>query len=310
MNTFDEIIQTKAYGDLSPEELELVQELISSEQEYNEMKAFYAGINQLSITTREEVSPAIKSSLNAVFQAKHPGIQQHWSAPVHEAETKHIIPLYNRSWFRAAAVLVVSSGIATIWFTYSENQLSEKKASVQLAKLEKDSLAPETLQTATEKSKGSFKTEELHSADAVVSSGNATPNPSAYSWNVQANASQAATSDESSEKHDQVIPVTPGTSYMYTLSDRSTAATLNSGLAVIKKQPEKKSEAVGNKGFSSFGESKLVKEEKQLEFARAGRDADLNPLKDANSSFGKKAENAELPVITTNDLLSLIEPSF
>ena len=39
MNTFDEIIQTKAYSDLTPEELEVIRELVSSEQEYNEMMA-------------------------------------------------------------------------------------------------------------------------------------------------------------------------------------------------------------------------------------------------------------------------------
>ena len=50
MNTFDEIIQTKAYNDLTPNELEVIRELVSSEEEYNEMKSFYAGIDQLAIS--------------------------------------------------------------------------------------------------------------------------------------------------------------------------------------------------------------------------------------------------------------------
>ena len=122
MNTFDEIIQTKAYNDLTPNELEVIRELVSSEEEYNEMKSFYAGIDQLAISNIAEVSPSVKSSLNSVFQAKHPGISQNWNAP--EVTEKKVIPLYNRNLFRVAALLVLSAGITTIWVSMSENQLA------------------------------------------------------------------------------------------------------------------------------------------------------------------------------------------
>lgn len=322
MNTFDEIIQTKAYGDLSPAELEVVGELISSEQEYNEMKAFYTGISHLSISAREEIAPSVKSSLNAVFQAKHPGIQQNWSAPAHEAEEKKVVPLYNRGWFRAAAVLVVSSGIATIWFIGSENQLSEKKEPVQLAKLEQDTLESEV----TQKAKDSSVSIQTEQSSPVVNGSVSANASSSATYQVQANATQGSTAtyswteslaDRSAETHDQITPAASGTYYSYTLSAANSKSTTVMSNGILSKKPEKakKAESVGNKGFSgSFGETALVKQEKenQTSLSKAGLDADLNPLGTGylSSNFGRKAEQAEMPKISTNDLLSLIEPSF
>lgn len=284
MNTFDEIIQTKAYSDLTPDELDIVQELVSSEEEYNEMKAFYTEIDQLSIAAREEVSPSVKSSLNSVFQAKHPGIQQNWSAPVVEEEQKKVLPLYNRNWFRAAAILVVSSGVATVWFSTQEEHLSEKKETVQLAKMEDSK--PETTVQKEENSNSSFKTKKQFPVDEAESG--------------KYTAASSIPGDLSAE--DRIVTPAP---VIYAEIARDETAE--------RADQSKKAESTANLSVNSLVVSGTLRvEEKHYEsssgyFAKAGMDADLNPMGN-KESFGKK--DAKTTDISTNDLLSLIEPSF
>lgn len=262
MNTFDEIIQTKAYSDLTPAELEIIRELVSSEQEYNEMKGFYTEINHLSVSSREEVSPSVKSSLNSIFQAKHPGIHQNWSAPVSEPEEAKVIPLYNRNWFRVAALLVVSAGVATIWISAPENKLMENESigTPQMAETE----AP-----AKEESSAKVETKKAFPIEASDSKKYTASSTIVPSRNEQFKA--LVYEDE------RIID-----------GDRSPAESRTSS----------------SDYFSAPPKADMVKEETTTSlYAKAGMDADLNP-------FGNLAKKAEDNEISTNDLLSLIEPSF
>ncbi len=263
MNTFDEIIQTKAYSDLTPAELEIIRELVSSEQEYNEMKGFYTEINHLSVSSREEVSPSVKSSLNSIFQAKHPGIQQNWSAPVSEPEEAKVIPLYNRNWFRVAALLVVSAGVATIWISTPENKL-----------MENDSIGtPQMAETKTSANEESTAKAEIKKAFPIESS--------------------------NSKKYTASSTIVPSRNEQF-------KALVNEDERIMDgDRSPAESRANSADYFSAPPKADIVKEEVTSSlFAKAGMDADLHPF---GNVAEKKAENSE---ISTNDLLSLIEPSF
>ena len=264
MNTFDEIIQTKAYNDLTPAELEIIQELVSSEQEYNEMKGFYTEITHLSVSSREEVSPSVKSSLNSIFQAKHPGIHQNWSAPVSEPEEVKVIPLYNRNWFRVAALLVVSAGVATIWISAPENKSLQEEDSIGSTQMAQTAPAKEE-STVQLKTKKPFPIEDSNTREYTASSTIVTPESQQFKAIVNEDELR---NDGDKSPVESTVSSAPG--YVSNLS---------------KMAEQSKYEAVPDY------------------FAKAGMDADLHP-------FGNVERKAGDNEISTNDLLSLIEPSF
>lgn len=270
MNTFDEIIQTKAFSDLTPEELEVVSELVSSEEEYNEMKSFFNGISQLAVSSREEVSGSVKSSLNSIFQAKHPGISQSWSASTNEVTQKKVIPVYNQNWFRAAALLVLSAGITTLWISFSENQVADQDTT-------KTTTASNTPQKPEQTAdSGNSTKKELFPID--------TASPKEFTA-----AAEVAESQNTEEKEQNTTSsadnFTPGTNHFAASSQTWNEASTYSY----------------NNQFAKDGEKKELEDS----FSRAGMDADLHPMK----SNGY-AENHANTGISTDDLLILIEPSF
>ncbi|TSJ48086.1 hypothetical protein [Fluviicola chungangensis] len=282
MNTFDEIIQTKAYSELSSNELEIIQELVSSEEEYNEMKSFYAEIDQLAISNREEVSASVKTSLNTVFQAKHPGISQNWNAPA-EVTEKKIVPLYNRTIFRVAAVLLLSASATTLWFSLPEEQLEKSHAAKITAST--DSVSPETV-NIEQKKKFPLNEEtkkEFTAASAVPEDKNVSQDVSIYS-NGTTSASYTL-SDKASAP-----PVVAGAPYKVNRPDGS-RVTSSSGRADDQSKSTGAEKADGKKDLNIL--------------TKAGLDADLNP-----GGFYASSAKDYKPSIQTSDYLMLIEPSF
>ncbi len=283
MNTFDEIIQTKAYNDLSSSELEIIRELVSSEEEYNEMKSFYAGIGQIALSGREEVSASVKSSLNSVFQAKHPGISQNWNAPA-EAEKK-IVPLYNRNIFRAAALLVLSAGVITVWVSMSDNQLTQQNIASS------DSVTHEKQNESTTKKEFPLneQTNKEYTASSTVPGDKNVP-------------------QKASENDDVAAPMSLEPSG-YASKDMSVSPANTTHN--LKRSVSASAESITTFSFSSNRASKQnnwaetrKEESKQGNLARTGLEADLNP-------GGFYAESKDYkPSISTTDYLSLIEPSF
>lgn len=288
MNTFDEIIQTKAYSDLSSSELEIIRELVSSEEEYNEMKSFYAGIGQIALSGREEVSASVKSSLNSVFQAKHPGISQNWNAPA-EAEKK-IVPLYNRNIFRAAALLVLSAGVITVWVSMSDNQLTQTEPKQNIAS--SDSMAEEKQKESTAKKE--FPLNEQTNKEYTASS--SVPGDQNNQDNASENDDVAASmSLEPSGYASKDMSVSPA------------STTKN-----LKRSVSASAESITTFSFSSNRASKQnnwaetrKEESKQGNLARTGLEADLNPA----GTYYVESKDYK-PSISTTDYLSLIEPSF
>lgn len=310
MNTFDEIIQTKAYSDLNSNELEIIRELVSSEEEYNEMKSFYASIDQIAISGREEVSVSLKSSLNSVFQAKHPGISQNWSAPA-EAEEKKIIPLYNRTIFRVAALLVLSAGVITVWVSMSDNNLKMESNAKMTAKI--DSVSSEEQKSEPKKefplndagTQKEFtaasdvpKDENADQSVAIYSNAAATTSSldDSYKLNLKDTKSGNMGSFESS-----VSPITPSkaTTGATTYSFSTSATSTSSYFASPKPGKKTSSKEAKNSGFVDGDKDS---------FTKAGLNADLNP--GGYVSAGSTSTRDYKPSIQTTDLLTLIEPSF
>ena len=287
MNTFDEIIQTKAYNDLSSSELEIIRELVSSEEEYNEMKSFYAGIGQLALSGREEVSASVKSSLNGVFQAKHPGISQNWNAPA-EAEKK-IVPLYNRNIFRAAALLVLSAGVITVWVSMSDNQLTQSESKQTVAS--SDSM-PQEKQKETAKKEFPLNEQphkEYTASSSIPRDENAPQNASEYE---DAAPMTLESSGYSLSKNKPVSSVSPNQNLKPGVSASAESTTTFSFSS--------------NRASKQNNWAETQKEEaKKGDLSKVGLDADLNP----GGLYGEMPKDYK-PGIKTSDYLSLIEPSF
>ena len=288
MNTFDEIIQTKAYSDLSSNELEVIRELVSSEEEYNEMRSFYAGIDQLAISGREEVSVSVKSSLNSVFQAKHPGISQNWNAPA-EAEQK-IVPLYNRTLFRVAALLVLSAGVITLWVSMSDGQLMTQKESITASSdsvpLKEQKAEPKKEFPLNEERKKEFTAASTIPADETVDQSVSVKSNATTVYDLKSSTSGAASSPS------------PAATYKVAVSNAN--GSLSNFYYSTPKAPGKKSKALE-------AEKKEMNDGESDSFSKAGLDADLNP---GGFYAGSGAAKDYKPSIKTTDLLTLIEPSF
>lgn len=113
----EQLIKDKTFDSLTGEELVLVQELCETEEEFLSMKQFFLELEGVSAVQKSVVSPDIKSSLDSIFGAKHPGIRANWTAPevaVAVAEPR-IIPMYQRTWFRVACILVLIGGTIPFW---------------------------------------------------------------------------------------------------------------------------------------------------------------------------------------------------
>ncbi|MGV3611597.1 MAG: hypothetical protein ACO1N0_11645 [Fluviicola sp.] len=319
MNTFDEIIQTKAYSDLNSNELEIIRELVSSEEEYNEMKSFYAEIDQLAISGREEVSVSVKSSLNSVFQAKHPGISQNWSAPA-EVEEKKIIPLYNRTIFRAAALLVLSAGVITIWVSMSDNSM-EKGIHAELT-AKTDTILSEEQKVEPKKEfplNDAEKQKDFTAASEVPKDENADQSVTFYS-NATTASGNSYTISSGSGNSGWSLPGKTQNGSVSTFKSTNPALTpsIASGAQTFSLSSSSETPTYY---FSSPKPSKKVSSDKAKNsgfvasdtddkdsFTKAGLNADLNPggyVSDASASTRDYK-----PSIQTTDLLTLIEPSF
>ncbi len=126
MKSVEEIIETNDWSDLNPDERALIADLASNEEEFYQAKSFFQSLEPLVESTSTEVSTSIKTSLDKVFQAKHPGITQAWEAEVVSDEVK-IIPIYQRNWFRIAAVLLIGGSVSMLFWKTNVNQAETKQ---------------------------------------------------------------------------------------------------------------------------------------------------------------------------------------
>lgn len=112
----EQLIKDKTFDSLTSDELVVVQELCETEEEFLSMKQFFQELEGVSVTQQTVVNPEIKASLDTIFGAKHPGIRANWTAPeAAVAAEPLIIPLYQRTWFRIAAILVLVLGTIPFW---------------------------------------------------------------------------------------------------------------------------------------------------------------------------------------------------
>lgn len=121
MNKIDSIIRTKSYTALTADEKELLVDLVDNEQEFNQIKRIY----QLTAKQKQvsEIQPKreTKDSLDAFFQKKHAFPTHEW----HKKEQKPIIPFYQQTWLKYAAVIAISVSLSTYFLLQSTQQVQQ-----------------------------------------------------------------------------------------------------------------------------------------------------------------------------------------
>lgn len=169
MKTIEEIIVDKEYNELTQEELNLVAELAENEQEYKAMRSLFSQMETEVIPDSAfTASDATKKSLDSIFMAKYPVIAQDWKKEEVEEETK-VVPFYNNNWFRAAAVLLLFSGVSYFYFQnddLAELRSTEKRSmAIQTPATTKSTIITEDNSTSTFKAETNDQT--THSAPIV-----------------------------------------------------------------------------------------------------------------------------------------------
>lgn len=114
MNTIEHIIQTKSFDQLTSDEMDSIKELVANEDEFVQMKALFGSLAEVKASEQYDASASVKKSLDQVFLAKHPGIMNEW----HAAATVEapIVPIYQRNWFRIAAIFILFLGTIPFFF--------------------------------------------------------------------------------------------------------------------------------------------------------------------------------------------------
>lgn len=204
MKSVEELIETKTWSELSSDERALLADLASNEEEFYQAKSFFEQLEPLVSASQKEVSPAIKSSLNQVFQVKHPGITQTWEASNAEAIEKKIIPLYQRGWFRIAAILLIGSSFSIFFWKTS---VQETKAKTEIAFENK-----ETKQTSSNASfNSSEKNKDSRKIDAESTINKFTPPILSEESNAPMAVSATAINTESVSSFKETVAPAPET---------------------------------------------------------------------------------------------------
>ena len=125
--TIEEIIKTRTFASLEEAEKISVLEMVENEQEFNQMKQFLLEIETIIPFQNVEPSVVIKTSLDQIFQAKHPGIAQTWEAPKTDVKT---LPFYQNNWIRVAALVIFTFSVITVYFQTSSTS-DQKLATVK-----------------------------------------------------------------------------------------------------------------------------------------------------------------------------------
>ena len=150
----EQIIKKRTYGTLSEEERNVVQEWCGSEEEFVQMKQFLLEVDGLAASMRTAPNTEIKKSLDSIFAAKHGGIRANWTSPAEAVAAPvqaPVIPLYQRTWVRAAAVALLVLGTVPFW-NLADHEVAHKSQE-PVAKLEEPAAPAGTAQDVATKSK-------------------------------------------------------------------------------------------------------------------------------------------------------------
>jgi hypothetical protein len=136
MKSPEEIIRTKTFDSLTHEEKLAIQDLASTPLEFDSIQSFLLQLEQFPATELPSVSESVKTSLDQVFKTKHPGIVIQKMAPTLEKTNQKSIALYNRTWFRVAALILLSFGITPYFILKSPKIQPEKTSSTNATQKE------------------------------------------------------------------------------------------------------------------------------------------------------------------------------
>lgn len=136
----EQLIKERSFESLSAVERDAVQELCATEDEFLMMQQFFRELDHVKRSDKTIINPAVKDSLDGIFTAKFPGIKAGWTAgsETEKREQAPVIPLYQRTWLRVAAVGLLLISTWTIWQTVGSGTVHTPfQHGTQTAKVEK-----------------------------------------------------------------------------------------------------------------------------------------------------------------------------
>jgi len=272
----EQLIKERAFASLSEVERLSVAELCESEEEFLTMKAFFVELDAVSASHQTIIHPDIKNSLDAIYTAKYPGITSNWSAPETQvAQAARIIPFYQKTWVRVAAVGLIVLGTVPFWNLLDSDITAANEKSLT-AKLESPASQEE--------------------ANANTETNRTTPTPT--------------TATQLAEKH----PSTEFKNMPSLVNDEVALEPAQVGAYGSSYEPEKAVMAWSSSRVGDIKDTKIVDlfdgstGEKITSFSAAGREADLYPNDLANT--GKVGSNAISLAEEPDDLLDFLVPAF
>lgn len=124
MKNIEQLIVEKSFHELDSNERAFVKELASNEAEFNHIKMLLSNVEMLKNQPMEQVSDKTKQSLDSIFETKHPSIVA--LNPQTTVNQHNTIPFFKQNWFRAASIILLFSGIFSIWYISEHKEFKSK----------------------------------------------------------------------------------------------------------------------------------------------------------------------------------------
>lgn len=277
----EQLIKERTFASLSEVELLSVSELCESEEEFQSMKAFFMELDAVAVSQQTIIHPDIKKSLDSIYTAKYPGLTANWTAPEAQvAQAARIVPFYQKTWVRIAAVGLIIVGTVPFWnLLDSDSALTnENKLTAKLeSPMSKEASASTTTTDVSTPAKKDIQSAEL--ADNVQP--------------VEV-MNEPASVDDFAAKEPAVAAVSYSSGYAEPGVSAGTLAFSSSKSLETKAVRVDLFDASTGENISSF--------------SSAGREADLHPNDLANN--GKKQTTAVSLAEEPDDLLDFLVPAF
>ena len=274
----EQLIKERTFASLSEVELLSVSELCETEEEFQTMKAFFVELDTVAVSHQTIIHPDIKKSLDSIYTAKYPGLTANWTAPEAQvAQAARIVPFYQKTWVRVAAVGLIVLGTVPFW-----NLLDSDSALTNENKLTAKLESP-----MSEEASNSSKSKEL-----------TTPTKNdLQSVALADNIQPIEEIKEPSNTLDSRI-VEPDVADYYGYAEPGVSA----GSLAFSSPKALESKAINVELFDGSTVEKISS------FSSVGREADLHPNDLANN--GKKQTTAVSLAEEPDDLLDFLVPAF
>lgn len=277
----EQLIKERTFASLSEVELLSVSELCESEEEFQTMKAFFMELDTVAVSQQTIIHPDIKKSLDSIYTAKYPGLTANWTAPEAQvAQAARIVPFYQKTWVRVAAVGLIVLGTVPFWSLLDSDSALTNENKLT-AKLE----SPMSEEASNSSKSKELTTPAKNDLQSVALADNIQPIEE---------IKESSASDESEVKEPTLAAVSYSRGYV--------EPGVSAGTLAFSSPKALESKAINVELFDGSTGEKISS------FSSVGREADLHPNDLANN--GKKQTTAVSLAEEPDDLLDFLVPAF